>query len=41
LTGNQLAAEDTAGNTNAHTAIAPAKSKKPFLDNFFISNTPL
>jgi hypothetical protein len=40
LAGLQLAAEDTAGNTNAHTAIAPAKSKTPFLENFFISNTP-
>jgi hypothetical protein len=40
LAGLQLAAEDTAGNTNAHTAIAPAKSNMPFLENFFISNTP-
>jgi hypothetical protein len=41
LTGLQLAAEDAAGSTNAHTAIAPAKSNTPFLENFFISNTPL
>jgi hypothetical protein len=36
----QLAAEDTAGSANAHTAIAPTKSNTPFLENFFISNTP-
>jgi hypothetical protein len=41
LVGPQLAAEDTPGNTNAHTPIAPTKSKTPFLENFFIANTPL
>jgi hypothetical protein len=35
----QLAAEVTDGSTNAHSAIAPAKSKTPFLDNFFITNS--
>jgi hypothetical protein len=37
----QLAAEDSAGITNAHTAIAPPKSKTPFLEKFFMTNTPL
>jgi hypothetical protein len=37
----QLDAEAIAGITNAHTAITPAKSTTPFLENFFMTNTPL
>jgi hypothetical protein len=36
----QLAADDNPGSTNAHIAITPAKSKTPFLEKLFISNTP-
>ena len=36
----QLEAEAIAGIANAHTAIAPAKSKRPFFENFFMTNAP-
>jgi hypothetical protein len=39
-TTDQLAAEAIDGIANAHTAIAAAKSKALFVENFFMSNTP-
>ena len=37
----QLEAEAIDGTANAHTAIAPAKSKTPFLENSFMTNNSL